>query len=180
MGNKKRGGGGGKADKAAQRGGKAAAGKRAARSTKDDDGDDDGDSMPRRAAAVEPDPVVGRKEARRLRAQLKRERQKARYSKDDANCRREFQRLEDQIRPLELAIRDVMGDGNCLFRAVSCALHGNENQHMAIRQATVRFMKQHPDNFAPFVEDDMTFDDVRVTRRAVLHTETLSLARALT
>lgn len=48
-------------------------------------------------------------------------------------------------------IRDVGGDGNCCFRALSDQLFGNENEHLDIRQRTCQYMRQHRDEFQPFI-----------------------------
>ncbi len=85
-------------------------------------------------------------------------------------------------------IRDIRGDGNCMFRCrvccvcdaahlvgdVCCAraravcvcycravadqLHGNEHLHAEVRAAACDAMEREPDDFAPFVEDDKTFE----------------------
>ena len=43
----------------------------------------------------------------------------------------------------DLAIRDVRGDGNCLFRALALVVTGNEDNHMLVRQGLVAYMRQH-------------------------------------
>lgn len=43
----------------------------------------------------------------------------------------EFQKV---LKPLGLKIKDVLGDGNCLFRALSDQLYGHEERHERIRQ----------------------------------------------
>ena len=56
----------------------------------------------------------------------------------------------DCVRPLpcnEIAphIRmRVLGDGNCLFRAVSRHVTGTESNHYAVRKAAVQFLREHP------------------------------------
>ncbi len=60
--------------------------------------------------------------------------------------------LDRQLKGLGLMLRDVRADGNCLFRAVADQIDGSEAQHARYRQATVAFMRDHEDDFAPFVE----------------------------
>ena len=71
-----------------------------------------------------------------------------------------MEQLLERIRPLGLRIRDVDGDGNCLFRAASMELFGAEGRHLEIRENVVAFMMANPEDFAPFVEDDMSFAEV--------------------
>ena len=68
-----------------------------------------------------------------------------------------------------------VGDGNCLFRALGDQLDGRVQEHLAHREAVVRYMRHHRwlffsslstlhlfffrDDFEPFVEDDISFDD---------------------
>ena len=70
---------------------------------------------------------------------------------------------------------ECIGDGNCLFRALGDQLDGQVQEHMAHREAVVRYMRHHRwlistsistpidfffrDDFEPFVEDDISFDD---------------------
>jgi OTU domain-containing protein 3 len=56
-----------------------------------------------------------------------------------------------------LMIKDVTGDGNCLFRAVADQLYGQPERHDEIRARTTDFLDQNADGFAPFVVD-MPFD----------------------
>lgn len=41
-----------------------------------------------------------------------------------------FQEFEGELKPLGLMIRDVDGDGNCLFRSISDFVEGTEKSHM--------------------------------------------------
>jgi len=66
--------------------------------------------------------------------------------------------LAHQLAPLGLQVREIPGDGNCLFRAVSDQLEGNSRNHTEYRVNTVTFMEHFRDDFEPFVEDDVPFD----------------------
>jgi|694.fasta_scaffold01725_5 hypothetical protein len=44
--------------------------------------------------------------------------------------------------------RDVAGDGNCLFRALSVGLYGHENEHTALRARAFAYLQTHPDVLA--------------------------------
>ncbi|NXH45519.1 OTUD3 protein, partial [Dicaeum eximium] len=66
--------------------------------------------------------------------------------------------LAGQLRALGLKLREVPGDGNCLFRALGDQLEGHSRNHLRHRQDTVQFMLSQRGDFEPFVEDDVPFD----------------------
>ena len=55
-------------------------------------------------------------------------------------------------------IREVGGDGNCLFRSVSDQMDNTEKNHKLYREICIDYMKKNQDEFAPFIEDDETYD----------------------
>ena len=63
-----------------------------------------------------------------------------------------FERYTRALRQWDLAVRTVLGDGNCLFRAASLQLYGSEDWHEAVRMTCVDLMELHAARFAPFVE----------------------------
>ncbi|XP_013926849.1 PREDICTED: OTU domain-containing protein 3 [Thamnophis sirtalis] len=66
--------------------------------------------------------------------------------------------LNEQLRALGLRLREVPGDGNCLFRALGDQLEGHSRNHLKHRQDTVAYMIQQRSDFEPFVEDDVPFE----------------------
>ena len=52
----------------------------------------------------------------------------------------------------------MQGDGNCLFRSLCDQVDGTPHDHLFHRADVVRFMRNHRDDFEPFVEDDISFD----------------------
>ncbi|GLI63326.1 hypothetical protein VaNZ11_006243 [Volvox africanus] len=66
--------------------------------------------------------------------------------------------LGAELAALGLRIKEITGDGNCFFRALSDQLQGDERQHVQIRQRVVSYMVEHQEDFTPFVEDDESFD----------------------
>ncbi|XP_035680181.1 uncharacterized protein LOC118418404 isoform X1 [Branchiostoma floridae] len=48
----------------------------------------------------------------------------------------------------------IAGDGNCLYRAVAHAVYGNQALHTDLRRRTVQYMRDHRDDFAPFLDCD--------------------------
>lgn len=47
------------------------------------------------------------------------------------------------LRAKGLVSIDVVGDGNCFFRAVSVCMDGVEDNHIQLRQKTVEYMKRN-------------------------------------
>ncbi|KAI7794482.1 OTU domain-containing protein 3 [Triplophysa rosa] len=69
----------------------------------------------------------------------------------------EFVSFSNQLQALGLKLREVPGDGNCLFRALGDQLEGHSRGHLRLRQETVQYMSTHRQDFEPFVEDDVPF-----------------------
>ncbi|XP_048375363.1 OTU domain-containing protein 3 [Sphaerodactylus townsendi] len=66
--------------------------------------------------------------------------------------------LAGQLQGLGLRLREVPGDGNCLFRALGDQLEGHSRNHLKYRQETVDYMIKQREDFEPFVEDDVPFE----------------------
>nr|XP_034976240.1 OTU domain-containing protein 3 isoform X1 [Zootoca vivipara] len=66
--------------------------------------------------------------------------------------------LAGQLQALGLRLREVPGDGNCLFRALGDQLEGHSRDHLKHRQETVDYMIKQREDFEPFVEDDVPFE----------------------
>ncbi|XP_054856960.1 OTU domain-containing protein 3 [Eublepharis macularius] len=66
--------------------------------------------------------------------------------------------LAAQLQALGLRLREVPGDGNCLFRALGDQLEGHSRNHLKHRQETVDYMIKQREDFEPFVEDDVPFE----------------------
>ena len=68
---------------------------------------------------------------------------------------------EEFIKDLEKLgyfIREVGGDGNCLFRSVSDQIDNNQNNYKLYREMCINYMKENKDEFIPFIEDDEPYD----------------------
>ncbi|TFK13684.1 glutaminase kidney isoform, mitochondrial [Platysternon megacephalum] len=70
----------------------------------------------------------------------------------------EFVSFGNQLQALGLKLREVPGDGNCLFRALGDQLEGHSRNHLKYRQETVDYMIKQREDFEPFVEDDVPFE----------------------
>jgi len=79
--------------------------------------------------------------------------------------KRDFDKFCDQLRPFGLRIKDVQGDGNCLFRSVADQLEGDQNKHDKYRSKCLEFMETNPDDFKPFVFDEEYPDYLKRMRK---------------
>lgn len=82
---------------------------------------------------------------------VRKEKKKESGSSDDKS-------FAEQLAVIGLKVRDVIGDGNCLFRALGDQLDGDDRAHMRHRQDVVRYITEHRADFEPFIEDDVPFD----------------------
>lgn len=73
--------------------------------------------------------------------------QKDSYLADDKN----FESFSAQLAKLGLELRDITGDGNCCFRALSDQINGDESLHLDIRRRVCEYMLRNRDEFEPFV-----------------------------
>ncbi|KAH9856199.1 hypothetical protein C2E23DRAFT_507100 [Lenzites betulinus] len=64
------------------------------------------------------------------------------------------QMLNAQLRQLGLYAAHTIGDGNCLFRALSDQLYGTPSYHLKLRQDICDWEEAHKERYAPFVEDE--------------------------
>ena len=68
------------------------------------------------------------------------------------------EKFSEELKKLGFYIKEVKGDGNCLFRSVSEQLEGNENNYEIYRQKCVDYMKENKDAFIPFLEEEEPID----------------------
>ncbi|XP_038066365.1 uncharacterized protein LOC119736418 [Patiria miniata] len=62
-------------------------------------------------------------------------------------------------------IRNIKGDGNCFFRAISFAISGTEANHMRLRMATVNHLLKHASQYKGLLREGFT-DVEEYVRRA--------------
>ena len=60
---------------------------------------------------------------------------------------------------LGLRLHNTLGDGNCLFRALSDQLYGTEVYHLTLRADITAWMAKYAERYEGFVEDDRSFED---------------------
>ena len=61
-------------------------------------------------------------------------------------------KLEQRIALYDLVEVEVRGDGNCQYRALACALLGDEREHKCVRDGVCRVLDQHRGTFCEHVE----------------------------
>ncbi len=61
-----------------------------------------------------------------------------------------------QVRALNLRIKDIQADGNCLFRAVADQLEGNQEKHEKYRSLAVNYIQNNSEIFQPFIVEDFS------------------------
>ena len=91
--------------------------------------------------------------------QREKKREKGSRKYNDKQWSVEKFKLKHQLAMFGLDIKEVKGDGNCLFRAISDQISGNEDMQEELRQAAVSHIQAEKFDFEPFIEDDEPFDD---------------------
>jgi OTU domain-containing protein 3 len=100
-----------------------------------------------------------KKKKRKQREDRKRfiqEKKKRQYG--DAEWKSDFLKFSDQLVAIGLMIKDVAGDGNCLFRAMADQFTGEPNNHATYRKQICDYIFYNRQDFEPFIEDDEPFD----------------------
>ncbi|XP_001179833.3 OTU domain-containing protein 3 [Strongylocentrotus purpuratus] len=100
------------------------------------------------------DAAERKRDERAIRNAYRKTKKDESYLADDQN----FASFATQLQSMGLQLRDIPGDGNCLFRALGDQLEGHGRNHMAHRLDVVQYMRDHKDNFEPFMEDDVPFE----------------------
>lgn len=67
--------------------------------------------------------------------------------------------LTTQLQSLGLYAAPTVGDGNCLFRALSDQVHGSPEKHREVRRQICDWIEQHKERYEGFVEDDDYIED---------------------
>ena len=67
--------------------------------------------------------------------------------------------FQAQLADLGLRIVPVSADGNCFFRAIAHQIEGDEKEHSRYREMVVEYIMQHREDFEPFIEDNVDFDE---------------------
>jgi hypothetical protein len=80
------------------------------------------------------------------------------------------QSLQPDIRDLlarqNRMVKPMVGDGNCLFRALSDAVYGSQEEHSVVRAEIVDYIAQNSTRFTPLVIGQNTIEEHLATMRA--------------
>ncbi|KAB7502829.1 OTU domain-containing protein 3 [Armadillidium nasatum] len=80
-------------------------------------------------------------------------------SPSESSCQeKNFLSMKHQLSTMKLTLREIPGDGNCLFGALADQIDGTPKTHLKHRQDVVTYMRNHREDFEPFVEDDEPFE----------------------
>lgn len=94
---------------------------------------------------------------------------------------RALRRDQDILKGCGLWIKDVEGDGACLFRAFADQLDGSVDGHADYREQCVDFLEAHQDDFEGFLGEDFGEYCCRMRQAATWggHVEVQALSRSL-
>jgi len=70
-----------------------------------------------------------------------------------------FAAFQKELNDKGLFLRDISGDGNCLFRAIADQVDGDQSLHIIFRQMAVEYMAKNPMQFSAFIDDSFTYED---------------------
>ena len=101
------------------------------------------------------DQIERKRDERARRNALRKEREAKEYLENDEN----FVSFSNQLQALGYKIKDIKGDGNCLFRALADQLDGTDDGHLRFRRIIAKYLADHRAEFEPFVEDNKSFDE---------------------
>ena len=65
-----------------------------------------------------------------------------------------YKDFDQEIKTMKIRLKDVIGDGNCLFRAFADQVDGQENTHIVMREEACRYMVAHQEFFEPFLDEE--------------------------
>jgi len=100
--------------------------------------------------------MSNKKSEREIRAALRRQKKDRKNGLVEYD---DFSSLNNQLNTLGLNLKQITGDGNCLFRALGDQLDGNSQNHESHRASVVNYMRANRNDFEPFMEDNATFED---------------------
>ena len=63
---------------------------------------------------------------------------------------------ETVLRNLEkgnFKLKEIKGDGNCLYRCVALQVYGSDNLHQRVREETMNYMQKHASHYSQFVSN---------------------------
>jgi len=74
------------------------------------------------------------------------------------NWTKYFNTFQEWLKLKGITMRDVDGDGNCLFRSIADQIDGEENNHRKYRDMALKYMSDHKDFFKFFLDEKEDMD----------------------
>lgn len=74
-------------------------------------------------------------------------------------CTSDYPSLSEQLQKDHKELQKIASDGNCLFRAISHQIRGNETAHRQLRADACSYIREHPDQFKDFFEEGETIEN---------------------
>ncbi|OQR93732.1 hypothetical protein THRCLA_12229 [Thraustotheca clavata] len=66
-----------------------------------------------------------------------------------------FSKYQQALGEKNLSLISIQGDGNCMFRAISHQIYGDEKYHSIVRNSCIDYMLEEKTYFEPYVVGDM-------------------------
>lgn len=76
----------------------------------------------------------------------------------ESEFKKHFSSFETHLKSFGLGLKDIEGDGNCLFRAVCDQLEGSEENYKFYRIITCEHLGKNEEFFKFFIPDDLAFE----------------------
>ncbi|KAJ2162017.1 2-oxoglutarate dehydrogenase E1 component [Coemansia sp. RSA 552] len=70
----------------------------------------------------------------------------------------DFSRLNRALKKSGLYCKDIVGDGNCLFRSLADQVDGTSDTHLRHRDSVCDYLLRHRGDFEPFMDEHSPFD----------------------
>ena len=80
-------------------------------------------------------------------------------TKTSSGWNKYFNSFQEYLKQKDITMRDVDGDGNCLFRSIADQIEGNEDNHRVYRDISIKYMTEHKDYFTLFLDEDENIDE---------------------
>jgi OTU domain-containing protein 3 len=69
-----------------------------------------------------------------------------------------FSAFDAHLKKIGLGLKDIDGDGNCLFRAISDQMEGSQENYKFYRALTCKYIEDNGEFFKLFISDDITIE----------------------
>jgi hypothetical protein len=55
---------------------------------------------------------------------------------------------------MDLQVREIDPDGNCLFRSIAYLKYGTEENHEKVRKRCINYIKSHPEKYLDYMDSN--------------------------